>query len=155
MVSWISIYRCTSGAFSAVPRFPDDEPEQLRSQLEHFDPKPFLKHQAQRLEKCSLLKPYQVGEDTFVYTVKIMARINASGGANVINSYVLYQVKRNYNGLLNLKARIAPHANDDDLKTLLASSCSTCPSTGLRIAEFIAALHGWLMYKDAVKAAFL
>ena len=60
----------------------------------------------------------------------------------------------NDDGSLKLKARIAPHGNEDDLKRVLNKDCSTCPPTGRRILEYIASLHGWRVYKADVSAAF-
>lgn len=73
----------------------------------------------------------------------------------MISSHTLYKVKQNDDRSLKLKARIAPHGNEDNLKDVLTKDCSTCPPTGLRILESIASLHGWNVYKADVKAAFL
>ena len=64
-------------------------------------------------------------------------------------------MKRCDDGVLKLKARVAPHGIEDELKTVLSKDCSTCPPTGLRILESIASLYGWTVYKGDVSAAFL
>lgn len=76
-------------------------------------------------------------------------------GANIIGSHTLYKVKQNDDGSLKLKARIAPHGNEDDLKDVLNKDCSTCPPTGLRMLESVASPFGWTVYKADVEAAFL
>lgn len=73
----------------------------------------------------------------------------------ILLAAILYNVKRIDDGSVLLKARIAPHGNEDDLKNILNKDCSTCPPTGLRMFESIAALHGWKIYKADVKGAFL
>ena len=63
-------------------------------------------------------------------------------------------MKQNDDESLKLKARIAPHGNDN-LKNILSKDCATCPTTGLRILDSIASLYNWKLYKADVKAAFL
>jgi len=101
------------------------------------------------------VKAYDAEEETFIKTVEIVARDDVPDHANVINSHVLYKLKQNDDGTLKLKACIAPQGNEDDLKDVLNSDCSTYPPTELRIVESIASLFGWKMYKADVKAAFL
>ena len=133
----------------------DKEPEVLREMMNHFGNKAFLLHQAQGFEQFPLVTSYNREEESFVKTVKIVSRDEVPPQANVIGSHVLYKLKLNDDGSLKLKARIAPHGNEDDLKDLLASDCSTCPPTGLRIVESIASLMKWRLYKADVKSAFL
>lgn len=55
-----------------------------------------------------------------------------------------------------MKARIAPHGNEDDLKNKLHKDCSTCSPKVLRIIESVAPRYGWKLYKaDVTTAAFL
>ena len=102
-----------------------------------------------------MINSYRLEEDTFVKGVEVVAIDEVPDGANIINSHVLYKVKQNDDGSLKLKARIAPHGNEDDMKNLLVSDCTICLPTGLRIVESIASLNGWKLLKADVKAAFL
>ncbi len=131
------------------------EGEVLSSMLSHFGNKSFLKHQAQGFEQFPLINSYKHEEENFLKTVQLVPITQIPSHANVINSHTLYKLKQDDDGNLKLKARIAPHGNEDDLKDKLSKDCATCPPTGLRIVESIASLHAWTLYKADVKAAFL
>lgn len=133
----------------------DQEPIELQRMMDHFRNKPFMRHQAQGFEQFPLVKSYRIEKDTFLKTVYTVPNSEVPLDANVINSHVLYKIKQDYDSSLKLKARIAPHRNEDDLKNVLKSDCTTCPPTGLRIVQPIASLLGWKLYKADVKAAFL
>lgn len=75
--------------------------------------------------------------------------------ANVIGSHTIYKIKVDDNNELKIKALIAPHGNEDDLKEVLNKDCVMCPPAGLRVLESIAALMGWNIYKACVTSAFL
>jgi len=111
------------------------EPTVLSSILEHFGNKSFLKHQAQGFEQFPLINAYQREEGTFLKTARIIPKDKSTSGANIIGSHTLYKVKHNDDGSLKLKARIAPHGNEDDIKHMLNKDCTICPPTGLRIVE--------------------
>lgn len=71
------------------------------------------------------------------------------------NSHTLYKVKHNNDGSQKLKARIAPHGNEDDFKHILSKYFATCPPTGLCVLKSIALLFAWTLCKANVKAAFV
>lgn len=123
--------------------------------LEYFGNKPFLRHHAQGFDQFPLVNAYKAEEETFLKTARPVPKDKIPPSSNIISSHTLYKVKMNDDGSLKLKARIAPHGNEDDLKDTLSKDCSTCPPTGLRILESIASLFGWTLYKADVKAAFL
>ena len=129
--------------------------EELLRMKKYFGNKPFLKHQAQGFEQFSLVNSYRDEEATFLKTVSVVPRSEVPSDANVINSHVLYKLKDNDDGSLKLKARIAPHGNEDNLKDILASDCSTCPPSGLRILQSVATIKKWTIYKADAIAAFL
>lgn len=54
-----------------------------------------------------------------------------------------------------LKARIAPHGNEDSEKERLTTDCQTCPPTGIRIVLSVSALFGWKVKRADAKGAFL
>lgn len=63
-------------------------------------------------------------------------------------------MKHQDDGLLELKARIAPHGNEDDLTHTLSPRCSTWTPTGLKISESIASLFGWRTCKADMESGF-
>lgn len=131
------------------------EPDVVRGLLNHFGNKSFMRHEAQGFEQCVLDKSFSDEEETFLKNVKVIFRADLPSDANVVNSHVLYKVKHNDDGSLKLKARIAPHGNEDALKEIFTKDCTICPPTGLRIVESVASLLGWNVYKADVKSAFL
>ena len=144
-----------SGTMVTAPVIDDKEPVVLQRMLAHFGNKTFLHHEAQGFEQFALVKAYMHEEDSFTKTVKIVPRDKLPNGANVVNSHVLYKIKKNDDVSLKLKARIAPHGNEDNIKNDLSTDCTTCPPSGLRIVESVASLHGWKVHKADVKSAFL
>ena len=145
----------SSSSFSNMLQVTSTENSVLSSMLEHFGNKPFMRHQAQGFEQFALVNAYKAEEETFLKTVRPVTHDKIPAGSNVISSHVLYKVKQNDEGSLKLKARIAPHGNEDDLKDVLSKDCMPCPPTGIRILESLASLFGWPVYRADVKAAFL
>ena len=144
-----------SGTTSSRTSLLSTEKDVLTSMLQNFGNKPFLKHEAQGFDQFPLFNSYRTEEESFMKTVRPVPIQDVPQYGNIISSHTLYKVKRSDDGSLLLKARIAPHGNEDDLKNVLSKDCSTCPPTGLRIVESIAAIKGWTIYKADVKAAFL
>ena len=101
-----------------------------------------MRHQAQGFEQFVIANAYAAEEEAFLDTVKVIHRDNMPKRANVVNSHTLYRVKMCDDGSLKLKARIAPHVNEDDMRKILSSDRTTCPRAGLRILESIASLKG-------------
>lgn len=56
---------------------------------------------------------------------------------------------------MKLKARIAPHGNEDSMKYQLRSDCSQCTPTGIRVLLSLATLYEWRISKIDVTSAFL
>lgn len=77
-----------------------------------------------------------------------------SKDVNVNSSHVLYRVKIFDDQNLNVKARIAPHGNEDSLRIVLRSDCSVYSPVRVRILLSTAALQKWRIMKLDVKAAF-
>lgn len=150
-----SVLPASTGRVADKLEVTSTESSVLSSMLENFGNKAFLIHQAQGFDQFPLVNAYKAEEETFLKTVRPVSKCKIPPASNIINSHVLYKVKQNDDGTLKLKARIAPHGNEDDLKELLSKDCTTCPPTGLRILESIASLFAWTLYKADVKAAFL
>ena len=127
----------------------------ISSMREHFGNKPFQRHQAQGFDQYPLVNAYKAEDETFLKTVRPVTHDNVPKGSNVISSHTLYKVKQNDDGSLKLKARIAPHGNEDNMRDILNKDCTTCPPTGLRILESIASLFSWKIHRADVKATFL
>lgn len=108
-----------------------------------FENKTFLRHQAQGFEQLPLVNSYKTEEESFLKTVKIVPKKSVPHGANVISSHTINKVKKNDDGSLKLKARVAPHGNEDNLKDILNKDCSTCRHTGLRMVKSIESINGW------------
>lgn len=131
-----------SSTVSADLAVSSTEQKVLSAMNEHFGNKPFMKHQAQGFEQYPLVNSYAIEEKTFLKTARSLYHRYVPDGANVIISHTLYKVKHNNDGTLKLKARKAPHGNEDDPKHLLSKDCSMCPPTGLCILESSASLFG-------------
>lgn len=58
--------------------------------------------------------------------------------ANIVNSHVLYTLKNNDDKSLTIKARIAPHGNDDKDKDILTIEFQPCQPSGIRIVLSVA-----------------
>lgn len=123
--------------------------------LEHFGNKQFMRFQTQGFEKYPLNKAYAIEEEEFLNPVKVISKFEIPKGANVVNSHVLYKIKTKEGGMLKLKSRIATHGNEDDMKNVLSTDCTTCSPTGIRIVESTASLYGWKVTDADFKAAFI
>lgn len=139
----------------AVIELSSSESDVLSDMSTHFGNKSFLKHQAQGFEQSPLLNAYRKEKETFSKTVRLIPKFIVPAGANIVSSRTLYKVKQNDDGYLKLKARIAPHGNEDDLKNVLNKDCYTCTPTIPRVLDYVACLPGWSVYKADVEAAFL
>ena len=133
----------------------DSEPQELERMCEYFGNKPFLRFQAQGFEQCVLSKAYKAEEDEFIKTVEIVPKDKVPQNANIIKSHAIYKIKTNDDSSMKLKARIAPHGNEDSMRDELTTDCATCSPAGLRILESIASLFGWTIVRVDGKAAFL
>lgn len=75
--------------------------------------------------------------------------------ADIITSHVLYKVKQRDDGTKMVKARIAPHGNEDDMKEELKKDSATCTPVRMRILQSISVIKGWLLCKIDFQSAFL
>lgn len=64
--------------------------------------------------------------------IKIAKRSNLPPDANTI-SHVAYKFKLNDDLSLKLKARIAPHGNEDNDKDVMKTDCCMCFPLGIRV----------------------
>lgn len=126
---------------SATNLVVSNESEILNQLLDFFGNKPFLRYRAQGFPTFPLLNAYNSEEEDFKKTVKTVPIELVPKNANVISSHVTYKVKVNDDKSLKLKARIAPHGNEDSLKNELRSDCAMCPPIVIRIILSIAALY--------------
>lgn len=122
---------------------------------EHFGNKQFMRFQAQGFEQYPLRNAYEKEEGEFYKTIKVVPISELPTDANIVNSHVLYKVKHNDDQSLKLKARIAPHGNEDDIRNTLTKDCASCPPTGIRTVQSIATLKRWKLVLGDVKSAFL
>ena len=138
-----------------LPTLASNEQVDFQSMFNHFGNRPFLMSQAQGFPQACIINAYKREEESFKHTVRVVTRDTVPSNANVISSHVIYKIKLNDDNSLKLKARIAPHGNQDSMKTDLRSDCCMCSPTGLRIVLMIASLHKWKLAKADVKNAFL
>lgn len=132
-----------------------DTTDTLAAMFSHFGNKPFLKFQAQAFPEYVLSNAYNAEELDFKRTVKPVSLAEIPAKANIIASHTIYKLKINDDHSLKLKARIAPHGNEDSSRSLLRSDCSMCPPLGFRIIASLASIRKWRLSKIDVKTAFL
>lgn len=114
-----------------------------------------MRHHAEGYQQPVLFKAYQEEELEFLKTVSVIPRSSLPRNANVISSHTIYKIKITDDDGLKLKARIAPHGNEDSIKEDLKSDCNMCSPSGVRVVLCIASIKGWRITKADVKAAFL
>lgn len=85
----------------------------LAEMLEVLGQRPFLYHHAQSFEQAVMVKAYQREESQYLKHVNIVSRFSVPKDANIISSHVVYRLKLTDEDQLKLKARIAPHGNED------------------------------------------
>lgn len=76
-------------------------------------------HHAQRFPQYVILNAYDAEEVEFKKHVKTVFKSDIPPNANVISSHTIYKIKTEENNQLRLKARIAPHGNEDNMKDQL------------------------------------
>ena len=86
--------------------------------------------------------------------VKIVKRSNLPPGANIISSHAIYKIKLNDDQSLKLKARIAPHGNEDSDKDVMKTDCCMCSPLGIRIVVSVSTYKKWRLIRIDVKTAF-
>lgn len=130
-------------------------PQILASMYEYVRNKPFLRYQAQSFPEYALLSAYNIEEQDFKLTVKIIPLAKVPADANIIASQNIFKIKVNGDQTQKLKSRIARHGNEDSLRSLLRFDCSMCSPPGFRIVASVASLKKWQPAKIDVKTAFL
>ena len=143
----------SAGTISTESQVQSTEQKVLSSMISYFGNKSFLKQQAQGFEQCPLFNSYKEEENSFLKTVKVIPSSQLPSAANIINSHKIYRVKQNDDESLKLKARIAPHGNEDDLNDFLDKDCATCSPTRIQIVQSVVPLQDWTLYKAEFKSA--
>ena len=137
------------------PTLASNEQDVLRNIMDTLGNKAFMRHHAEGYQQPVLIKAYNEEESEFLKTVSVIPRSALPPNSNVISSHTIYKIKVNDDDTLKMKARIAPHGNEDSIKAELKSDCNMCSPSGIRIILAFAALKGWIVTKADVKAAFL
>lgn len=75
--------------------------------------------------------------------------------ANVIYSHSVYKIKLEDDNKLLLKARIAPHGNEDSMKGQIRTDCSSCSPTSIRIMLTIFTIIYSEIARSESNAAFI
>lgn len=148
-------YTASASTVSGLKTLTSNSEHTLSQLLETFGNKPFMLHHAQGFCQAPLIDAYKLEEDSFKQTVREVHRDNIPQHANIISSHTIYKIKINDDQTLKLKARIAPHGNEDSLKNELKSDCCMCAPVGIRIILMVATLNKWKITRADVKSAFL
>lgn len=134
---------------------PSDEQRILKEIMDVFGNKPFMGHQAQGFEQFPIVNAYRKEEDEFTKNVEVVKRSSVPPGSNIISSHVIYKVKMNDDATLKLKARIAPHGNEDSDKDQMRTDCCMCSPLGIRVVISVSVYKKWRIIRIDVKTAFL
>lgn len=127
----------------------------VREFYEAFWCKEFMLHQAHGLPSFVTENAYREEEMALKKTVLEIPISKIPEGANVINSHVFYRFKKCDDYSLVLKARIAPHGNEDKDKLSLKTDSATCLLTGIRLLLSLALVNKWILAKIDFESAFL
>lgn len=79
------------------------------------------------------MKAYQKQEEEFTKRVQKVSIKDITQGSNIIRRHTLYKLKYEDDGMLLLKVRISPHANEDSQKLELRTEYNMCQPAGIRI----------------------
>lgn len=104
----------------------------LQNMLNVIGYKPFLLHHAQVFPQQFIYNAFEGEQQKFMKHVKRVPIGEMPDKANIISSHTIYKIKVDECNALCLKARIAPHGNEDSLKLELKSDCAMCPLLGFR-----------------------
>lgn len=108
----------------------------LSGMLDHCGNKNFLRNHAQGFDRYPIITSYDEEEERFLITAYPAVHEEIPDGSNI------FKIKHNNDGSLKLKARIAPHGNEDDMRHFFSKDCTTCAPIVLRILESISSLIG-------------
>ena len=153
--NWRFANTLQSSTVTSLPMLESNEQTSVGRIFDFFGNKPFLRHQAQGFDQAALENAYSAEETAFLKTVQPIPRSAVSDDANIIGSHTIYKIKSNDDKSLKIKARIAPHGNEDSMKSEMKSDCCICSPTGVRIVLTFAALFGWKVRRDDALTAFL
>ena len=98
---------------------------------------------------------YKKEEEKFLLNVEVVPRSSIPRDANIIGCHTVYKIKLNDDKSLKLKARIAPHENEDSEKENLHTKCCMCPPLGIRVMNIIATQRKWRIVRVDADSAFL
>lgn len=127
----------------------------LKDILDTLGNKPFMRHHAQSFPQYVLYNAYEAEESEFKKQVECVSIADVPPDANIIASHTIYKIKIAKTNSLRLKARIAPHGNEDSHKNMMKSDCAMRSPVGIRIVLTTAATRRWPLIKADVKSAFL
>lgn len=89
-----------------------------------------MKFHTQGFEQSVINNAKDAEEASFIKSIMIVLRDCIPSGSNVVNSHTVYKTNTNDKGSLKLRARIASHGNEDDLRSKFSTDCSMCPHMG-------------------------
>lgn len=101
------------------------------------------------------MKAYRVEEEAFKRTVRLVSVNDVPRNANKIAFHILYKLKISDDGIFNMKARTAPHGNEDSYKDSMKNDCCLYAPTGIRVLLSIATINFCRLSKADVKSSFL
>lgn len=152
--TWRFEHAASANQIELIKSLESNEQEVLNSLLDAFGMKPFLLHQCEGFDQHVIMKAYDKEERSYLEHVQPAQRRQIPHDANIVRSHVVYKLKVEDDGSLKLKARIAPHGNEDSEMHDLRRDCAMCPPTGMRIIFFMAACKRWRLVKADSKMAF-
>lgn len=123
--------------------------------LDMFGNKPSLKNRAQGFEHAVISKSYHAQEVEVLKQVGWIPTAEEPSDANMMCSRVSHKMEHKNDNLLTLKARIAPHGNEDSMKPEVKTDCCTCFSSEIRLLLSLSPCKKWRPPKIDVKSAFL
>lgn len=140
--------------FTNFPTLKSVSPSVLCEMHEALGNKPLLLNHGQSFPQYVMYSAYETEEAEFKKHVRCVPIASIPDDTNIISSHTVYKIKIEDDDSLRLKARIAPHGNEDKIKQSLKSDCAMCSPTGIRIFLSITAIRRWPLVKADVKAAF-
>ena len=142
------------GALEVVKTLTSNHQEVIQSMMDKLGQRPFMYHHAQGFDQSAMIKSYDAEEEKYISTVKRVPRRKVPRDANIVSSHVVYRIKVEDDDSLRLKARIAPHGNEDSDIENLKTDCCMCPPSGIRVITVTATVRTWRIVKIDVEMAF-
>lgn len=97
--------------------------------LLHFGNKPFLRYDAQSFPSYAVLNAYDSEETAFQKTVTTLSLHDVPPNAHTIGTHVIFELQ--VADINILKARIAPHGNEEIIEGQIRSDCAICSLVGM------------------------